>query len=268
MTKIKGKELVNVPSDELLAQLREAYPVEANYNKIVLPRLGMYSQDQTDGKGKAMKVIAEAGTFYTEKESDEVDEETGKKIWIKEEIGSEILGTILFKRKQLRMYDNVTEQFTSSPIFDGADEVVPLFCDKKEVARGTTADLKSLYQYVAEDGKTKSKLEDNIILYIDVNGVVYQLNLRGSSMYAFKTFERTTLVPAVLTRFGSEAKSKGQIEWNQMTFEVQRDLNGEEALAVLTKVQEIKEAVMAEKAQYAVPVTGVAAAISKDLKNW
>jgi len=271
-TKIKGKDITLAPSEEVLAQLREAYPVEGNYNKIILPRLGMYSQDQTEGKGKAMKVIAEAGTFYTEKESDEVDEETGKKVWVKEELGNEIVGTILFKRKQLRMYDNDTEQFTSSPIFDSVDEIVPLFCEKKEVARGTTADLKALYQYVAEDGKTKSKLEDNVILYVDVEGTVYQLNLRGSSMYAFKTFERTTLVPAVLTRFGSEAKSKGQIEWNQMTFEVERELSGEEALAVLTKVQEIKETIASEKAQYAQPVsapaTGIAAAVAKDVSSF
>lgn len=257
MTKIKGKDITLAPSDEVLAQLREAFPTDPALSRITLPRLGMYSQDQTEGKGKAMKVIAEAGTFFLERQTDEVDEETGKNIWTKDELGTEIEGIILFKRRQLRMYDEDTELYTSSPVFDTDDEVVPLFCEKKETARGTPADLKALYQYTADDGKTKSKLEDNVILYVKLSAdnKVYQLNLRGSSMYAFRTYARTTLVPAVVTRFSSEAKSKGSIEWNQMTFEVARELNGNEALDILKEVQEIKDTVASEKAQYAKPVT-------------
>jgi hypothetical protein len=69
----KGKELANVVSEETLVALQESYPVEQNGQRIILPRLGLVSQDQTEevknpktGK-KEIKIITEAGTFFTRK---------------------------------------------------------------------------------------------------------------------------------------------------------------------------------------------------------
>ena len=198
-----------------------------------------------------MKVVTEAGTFFTEKQSEEIDEETGKKTWDREEHGDSIEGIILFQRKQLKMYNSDTEEYTSSPVYDNEDEVLRLFCDKKEVAKGTPKELKALYEYEDKDsGKVKSKLEDNRILYVQLEGEVYQMNLRGSSMYSFLTYARKILPPSVITRFSSEAKEKGQIAWNQMTFTPVRKLSQKEAEEIVTKVQEIKAAVTAEKAQF------------------
>lgn len=247
------KEVSTVVSQEVIDSLRESYPVEAGYNKIILPRLGLISQDKTEGKGKSMKVIAEAGMFFMENQTDEKDED-GKAIWDRKEIGTEVEGIILFQRKQLKLYDEATEKYTSSPVYDNEEEVLPLFCDKKEVARGTPADLKEKYKYTDKTGKTKSALEDNRILYVLIEDKVYQMNLRGSSMYSFLTYSRKVLPPAVVTRLSSEAKEKGEIEWNCMTFTKFRDINSEEGADVVAKVNEIKFAVQAEKAQYAKPV--------------
>lgn len=244
MTKALSTEV----NSETLALLQESYPVEAGMNRIYLPRLGMVSQDQIEGKGKASRVVTEAGTFFIDKQTEEVDAD-GKKLWDREEIGAEIKGIILFRRKQLRLYDEATVQYTSSPVYDNNDEVLPLFCEKKEVARGTPEELKALYKY-EEDGKTKSKLEENIILYVEYKGEVYQLNLRGSSMYSFLTYSRTVLPPSVVTKFSSESKEKGKIAWNQMTFSVARKLTQEEVESVVSKVQEIKTSVMLKKQQY------------------
>ena len=119
------------------------------------------------------------------------------------------------------------------------------------MARGTVAELKAQYEYQDKDGKTKSKLEDNKILYVLYNDEVYQINLRGSSMYAYMAYARKVTPPAVLTHFSSEAREKGDIEWNQMTFEALRSLNTKELKASIEKVQEIKDSVAVERASYA-----------------
>lgn len=265
-------------NEETLALLADSYPVEQGMNRILLPRLGLVSQDKTEevrnpktGK-KEIKVITEAGTFYIEHQTDEVDE-NGKKVWNREELGGSLEGIILFQRKQLKMYDEKTELYTSSPIYDRDDEVLPLFCDKSEVARGTPAELKAGYQFTDDNGKQKSKLEDNRILYVEYNGEVFQMNLRGSSMYSFLTYARKTLPNAVVTEFSSEAKEKGTINWNQMTFTPKRKLTQKEAEVVVEKCQEIKGAINAEKAQYAsntidVEVIKNREQAEKDFKNF
>ena len=246
----KSKELVVAASSSALEALRQEYPAEASFTRILLPRLGMVSQDVTEGKGKAMKVVTEAGTFFTEHQGEEEDE-NGKKVWNCEELGNTIEGVILFKRHQLKFYDESTDKFTSSPVYDSETDVIPLFCDKKEVAKGTPAELKALYQFTGEDGKIKSKLEENRILYVLHKDEVYQLNLRGSSMYAFMTYARKTTPNTVITVFGSEAKEKGSINWNQMTFDPKRQITNTEAEIIMEKIQEIKAGIAQEKGFYA-----------------
>lgn len=243
-------------SEEALAALRQEYPTEPAFQRALLPRLGLISQDVTEGKGRNMKVVAEAGTFYIEVQSEELDEE-GKKKWVRTELGTSLEGIIVFQRKQLKYYDEKAEKFTSSPVYDTDDEVIPLFLDKQEVERGTPAELKKLYPGTNSAGKAVSKLEDNRILYVlykgpeDEEAQIYQLNLRGSSMYSFMTYARKTLPPSVLTKFDSEAKEKGINEWNMMTFEPARPLTQEEVDDVLARVAEIKEGIAQEKAYFA-----------------
>lgn len=247
----KGQELANVVSEETMVALQESYPAEQGGQRIILPRLGMISQDVLEGKGKSTKVVTEAGTFYTEKPTDEEDKDTGKKVYKREELGSEIEGIILFQRKQLKMYDAKTELYTSSPTYDKDDEILPIFCNKEEVGRGTPKELQAKYLFTDENtGKERSKLEVNRILYVDIDGEIFQLNLRGTSMFAFLTYTRKVLPPSVVTEFSSEPKEKGKINWNQMTFTVKRKLSEKEAQEVLQKVSEIKRAVDVERAQF------------------
>jgi hypothetical protein len=244
------KELATQPTEASMQALRNEFPQDLGFNRIMLPRLTFKSQDVTEGKGKAMKVVMEAGTFIEERETDDEDEETGKKIWEKKELGSEIEGIIIFQRKQLRYFDESTEEFTSSPIFDDENEVVPLFCNKAEIAKGTPAELKKNYEFTGTDGKVRSKLEENRILYVLMGDEMYQLNLRGSSMYSFLAYARKTLVPSVLTTMNSEPKEKGSIAWNQMTFTAKRSLTQAEIDTVLEKIGEIKAAIAEEKAYF------------------
>jgi len=245
------KEVATAASPEVLSQLTQSYPVEQSAMRIILPRISMASQDKTEGKGKAMRVVTEAGTFFIESETDEINEDTGKKVWAKDEIGRSFEGIVVFKRKQLRYYDESTETYTLSPVYDNDDDVVPLFSNKKEVAKGTPKELKARPEYAYEkDGKVKSKLEDNRILYVLSAGELYQMSLRGSSMYSFMSYERQTNVPTVLTEFSSEPQEKGTICWNKMTFKPLRTLSAEEAKLAVEKREMIITAIKIEKSSY------------------
>jgi hypothetical protein len=243
----KKEQGLTVPAPEsALDLLRAEYPTEATFNRILLPRLGLVSQDVTEGKGKNMKVVTEAGTFFIERPTEEKDED-GKAIWDREEIGTEAEGIILFQRKQLRYYDEDTEEYTSSPVYDNDDEVVPLFRDKKEVDRGTPKDLQAKFAYTDEKGKSKTKLENNRILYVLYGDEVFQLNLRGTSMFSFFGYARKVTPNTVVTHFSSEGQEKGDIAWNRMEFEAVRQITKDEAETVLEKIKEIKAGIAAEK---------------------
>ncbi len=244
------KEIQTTITDEQKALLRGSFPTEKGFTRIQIPRLGLISQDITEGKGKSMKVITEAGTFYTEKET--VDED-GNKVWKKEEIGTSINAIIVYQRKQLKFYDEKTGSFTSSSVYDEDEEIIPLWANKAEIARGTPAELKARPEYQFEkDGKIKSKLEDNRILYVIYEGELYQMNLRGSSMYSWMTYTRKVSPPSgVLTTISSESKEKGAISWNQMTFEKNRELFAEEVDVVIENVTEIRNAIQMEKEFFA-----------------
>lgn len=263
----QSKELVSVVSEESLALLRANFPTDLGFTRVSIPRISMASQDKTEGKGKAMKVVVEAGTFFTESQTDEENDE-GKKIWEKKELGDTIKGIIIYQRKQLRYFDESTESYTSSPIFDSVDEVIPLFSNKVEIARGTTAELKSRPEYQYEkDGKTKSSLEDNKVLYILYEECLYQMTLRSSSMYSYLSYAKTLNPSTVVTKFSSESKEKGQVAWNQMTFNKVADLNEKEAQEVIAKQREIIDAVQQEK-QYFISLDNSSNKESINLDNF
>jgi len=261
-------------SESSLAQLRENFPQDAAFERVSLPRISFKSQDVTEGKGKSMKVVVEAGTFFEETQVKDdqgqlqIDPETQKPQWRSDELGKEIEGIIVFQRKQLKNYNESTEQFTNSPIYDTDEEIVPLFQDGAEVARATPAELKKSYEYVDENGKTKSKLEENRILYVLVDGVMHQLNLRGSSMFSFLGYARKTLVPSVLTHFSSEPMEKGSIAWNKMLFTAVRPLSEKEAQIVIEQQNELKSAITQQKAFFASrDASRVADPLAEDMKK-
>lgn len=251
----KNKELVTSADAEALKALNDSYPVENSYKQILLPRISFVSQDVTEevknkktGK-KEINIITEAGIFILEKQTEELDE-NDKKIWEKEEVGTSIKGIILYERKQLKFYDG--EKYTSSPIFDSENEILPLFKDKVEVDRGTPAELKSRKEYQGKTakGKDTSKLEENRILYVLMGEEVFQLSLRGTSMYAFLDYKKKVTPPTVVTEFDSEAKENGAISWNQITYRSLRPVTGEEASIAIEKINEIKEGIAQVKAFY------------------
>lgn len=240
-------QVSTVLSDEQRALLGQLTPQEQGFTRISLPRLGMYSQDKFEGKGKSAVLVKEAGMFYVELPPESKDGE-----WSKNEIGNVMEGIVLYHRKQLSYYDEATQKYTSSPIYDSADDIIPLFLDKKEIARGTPQELKAKYAYTdPKDGKTKSNLEELRVLYILREGQVYQMSVRGSSMWSFFTYAKSCLVSSVVTKFSSEAKENGSIAWNQMTFDAIREISPEEANEVINNVQKIVTSIAEEKAYFA-----------------
>ncbi len=46
----KTTALTTVADEKSLAELREQFPAEQGFTRIMLPRIGMFSQDKTEGK--------------------------------------------------------------------------------------------------------------------------------------------------------------------------------------------------------------------------
>lgn len=209
-----------------LAILNESYPVETAYNRQSFPRLGMLSKDFTKetGKGKSKKItlVQPAGTFYIEKETDKVETDADgkvKKVWEKEFFdGETIEGIILFRRKQLRFYDASLDKFISSPIYDDKEQVVPLYLDKRVIARGTPAELQKLYPAKTAKGKDSSKLKETYILYVLMKDTVYQWNLSETSKYSFLDYARNVNPSSVITEIGSIEETFGTNTYRKATF--------------------------------------------------
>lgn len=247
-----AKEIQKAASEDDVASVNGAFPVDPGYQAKLLPRFGMVSQDVTEGKGKQMKVVTEAGTFFTEKPSDEKDEETGKMKWDREELGDTVEGVIIYQRKQLSMYDESTDTFTSSPVYDTDEEIIPLWANKAEVDRGTAPELQAKYMGVNRNGKPQSDLKVKRILYVLIEGELYQTTLGGSSMFSYLGYTRTARpgVPSVMTQFTSTHEQNGNVEWNKMQFEAMRPLTAAEIAIVKEKQSEIIEDINGRKAQF------------------
>lgn len=258
-----SKEIQTTLTAEQRALLGQLTPQEQGFTRIQLPRLGMYSQDKFEGKGKSAVLVKEAGVFYIELPPETKDGE-----WSKKEIGTEMEGIVLYHRKQLSYYDEASQKYTSSPVYDTAEDVVPLFLDGKEVHRGTPAELRAKYAYTdPKDNKVKSNLEELRVLYLLKDNQVWQLSVRGSSMWAFSKYAKSCLVSSVLTRFCSESKENGAIAWNQMTFDAVREITPEEANIVIDNLQKITTSIAEEKAYFAslaIQKTAMTNAVAED----
>ena len=209
-------------SDEQLLALNEAYPVSEDDSRVSLPRFGMLSKDITEesgtGKNKKITVIQSSGTFFTESDQGEVDE-NGKKVWTKEFIDSETVDVqIVFHRKQLRLFDASLEKFISTPVFDNSEQIVPLYLDKQIVKRGNQKDLQALYPALTVKGKPSSKLKEQVILYVIFNDILHQTILSVSSGFQFRNYKKTINPSAVVTTLGSVEETFGDNTYRKMTF--------------------------------------------------
>jgi len=253
---------VAIVSQEDKDFLGSLFVQESSYQKVSFPRISFVSQDKTEtigtGKNKEIKLITAAGIFFTEKATDEKDE-NGKSIWDKEEIGDTIEVQIVYERRQLRYYDDAEKKFTSSPIYDSAEEIVPLFCERKEVLRGTPKELQSHFMTkVIRSGKRKGQkttaLEEERILYVIYQGEVYSMNIKGSSLWGhdpigFLEYKKRCNPAMVITSISSVEKQPGEeVCWNQLSFTALRPANSEEFETVKNTAMMLLNSIKEEKA--------------------
>lgn len=253
----KETALAKRPSEEKLALLRNSFPEDPGFQSKQLPRIGLISQDVVeqgrDKQGKkVMKVVTDAGEFFLDVQDEEetkLEDGSKKKLWNKTFLGTTIEVIFAFQRKQLKHYDG--QSYTSSDVYDSVNDVIRLWKDGAEIDSGTVKELQGRKQYqgLSAKGKPMSKLEENGVLYVlyreseDDEYQLYQMNLRGTSYYAFKDFKKANAVSTIVTSLDSEPKKNGSTEWNQMTFEVVRDINDAEADRVIAEVTELQETV-------------------------
>lgn len=241
----------NKVDEKELATLNEAFPIVEANNRLSLPMFGMLSKDIVEdsgtGKKKTIKVIEASGTFFTEEgNGDEVNREFLE--------GEEKDVIIVFHRKQLKYFDKGLEKFISSPIFDNDDQVIPLYLDKRVVAKGTKAELQARYPALTQKGKKTSDLKEYKVLYVLVDGVFYQMNVSISSGWAFSkyasSFKDGTSPATVVTTIGSVEETNGSNTYRKMVFTNKRPINAEELELVKESQALIKDVAEATQAFY------------------
>lgn len=247
------KELVTTASEDQLAQLKAMYPQEDTYQKIQVPRLGMLAKDVVEesgtGKSKTLTVVNAAGEFYIEHET---TNEAGERVWLKSFIeGDSIDVLVCYNRKQLSMWDDGLGVYTNSPIYDSADDILPLWEGGKEIARGTPAELQARYPSLTQKGKPSSKLKEVKILYVLYEGEPYQVNLSQSSKWEFLDYSKRLNPATVVTTIGSVEETNGSNTYRKMTFTSKGTLNAEQAEKVIGMADMIRSSIEAEKAYYA-----------------
>lgn len=219
-------------SEEQLAILNNSFPVGDDSSRLSLPKFGMLSKDITEetgtGKNKKIKVIEAAGTFYTEKDQGETNEE-GKKVWTKKFLEGELIDVqIVYFRHQLRMYDSSLEKFYSTPIYDNGDQQLPLYLDKAVVKRGTEKELQAMFPKLTLKGKPSSKLDKKTILYILYEEELYQFELSVSSGWEFSSYKKKINPSTVITTLSSTEEQAGSNVYRKINFNVDRPITSEE----------------------------------------
>jgi predicted Zn-dependent protease len=101
------------------------------------------------------------------------------------------------------------------------------------------------------EGKKKSTLEEQKVLYVLYEGEMHQLTIRGSSSWNFSKYKKTTQIPLVVTTLDSEEAENGSNRYNKMTFSVARNLTNDEAMEVLEFQNEIKSGIAEKNAYFA-----------------
>jgi len=250
------KALATEASAEALAALAAMAPQADTYNKTTFPKITFKSQTVLDDDEN---VVIKAGTFFTEKPTDEEDED-GKKIWEKKELGKSLDGHIIYHRTKLSFWNDEEQAFYSTPMYDLATDIVPLFKSGEFVADGTPDALKAMYRIDIpyKDKKTGedktfpgSLLREARVLYVLLNGELFELTVTGTSMRSFENYRKKFAVPATITTFNSTKEEKGSTKWNCMSFKATRNPSQEEAELALATQKELVEAIENEKEFYA-----------------
>jgi len=258
-------------SQELTTELQgeSLLPKENTFIRKTFPRISFTSQDKTEGKGKNMVVTEEAGTFFTEKPTDETNEH-GKKIWSHDEIGKSFEGVIFFTRKKLSYYDQAAGKFISSSMYDQDTDEIVLWQDGKQLAKGTKAQLQAPYMFTKEDGKKSCKLAENKILYVYYNGEVYEFTIKGTSMFEYSAYYKqwNGEPNKNLTLISSVEAENGATRWNKTTYSRVRQLTQEEWDITRGLAREMIEGIAEEKAYFASMNTDVPTLTAAVEEDW
>lgn len=258
-------------STELTTELQgESYlPKENTFIRKTFPRISFTSQDKTEGKGKSMVVTEEAGTFFVEKPTNETDDKN-KKIWSHDEIGKSFEGVIFFTRKKLSYYDQAAGKFISSSVYDQDTDEIVLWQDGKQIAKGSKAELQAPYKFIKEDGKPSCKLAENKILYIWYNDEIFELTVKGTSMFEYSGYYKNCNGEPNknLTLISSIECVNGSTEWNKTTYSRVRQLTQYEWDTTRELARDMINGIAEEKAYFSSINTDVPTLTAAAEEDW
>lgn len=252
-------------------------PKENTFIRKTFPRISFTSQDKTEGKGKTMTVTEEAGTFFLEKPTDETDDKN-KKIWSHVEIGKSLEGVIFFTRKKLSYYDQPNNAFISSSYFDQDNDEIVLWSAGKQIGKGNKESLQKLYREEIKDPKdpTKKKIVNNLaenkVLYVWYKDEVYELTVKGTSMYSYSSYYKDCNGEPNknLTLMTPEDCENGSISWSKIIYKRVRQLSQSEWDITRTLAREMIEGIQEEKKYFSSLNTDVPKeeSLTLDQQDW
>lgn len=258
-------------SQELSTELQgESYlPKENTFIRKTFQRISFTSQDKTEGKGKNMVVTEEAGTFFLEKPTNETDDKN-KKIWSHDEIGKSLEGVIFFTRKKLSYYDQAAGKFISSSVYDQDTDEIVLWQDGKQIAKGSKAELQAPYKFIKEDGKPSCKLAENKILYIWYKNEIFELTIKGTSMFEYSGYYKNCNGEPNknMTLISSIECVNGSTEWNKTTYSRVRQLTQDEWDITRELAKDMINGIAEEKAYFAGINTDMPALTTAVQEDW
>jgi len=263
------KELAPL-SEEQLAILNGNYPVNEDSGRMILPKFGLLSKDIVEetgsGKNKKIKVIESAGTFYTEKDMGETNED-GKKVWTRKYLSGETVdGIIVYHRYKLSKWDAGLQKFYYTPVYDSAEQVLPLYLDKQIIKRGTEKDLQSLYPKLTAKGKPSSSLDKKTVLYVMYEGELHQLDLSVSAGYEFSSYKRKCNPSTVVTVLSSVEETFGTNAYRKMQFNIKRPISADEFDTAVQSQAIVKSTVESDAKFMLAP--GSETVVEEEVKNF
>ena len=248
-TPAESKDLA-VISEEQLNELKDLTgESEGEIHRMQFPRVGFtpFSKDLAkSAKQEGKDEFEHAGRFQTTKKNEAGEYE----VKFTEPL-REIEISVILERKKLSYFNDATGSFVSSAEFDFNDEVIPLFEARKRIAQGSVEELQARYLYTDKDGKEKSNLKIEKVLYVKYNGEVYTLTFKGTNMFAYSKYKHSLpkhlSVSTVKTKITNHIEENGAQKWVLCDFENVGMLDFKE---VLDDVRALRSALITEKALY------------------
>jgi hypothetical protein len=133
---------------------------------------------------------------------------------VADDVGATFSAPIIRIRRRLTGWDGDTSYYSYE--FDNAKDHVKLFCDGVVLSEGTAKEIKSDMA-----SKGKDFIKEQNVLYVLLDGTVYKMYVKGSSLsnlFEFLQNKGNDALASFETEFSFSEQKKGSVVWQKMDF--------------------------------------------------